>query len=271
MKTRFINIVLSFFIVSFSLSTLSCSDDDPNVDPTAGLIKITEGYGLGAAAKVEVWANEDFFAGYNSVFVALYDSMTGQRITDSHIHLEPLMAMPTMSHSCPVEDPESEAVNKLFPGAIMFTMPSGDMASWTLDVRIHNHVNGLFGKAFFEIDVKSMSPSQVTSFQASPGQRYYLSYRFPEKMKVGVNAFEVIAYTLSEDKFVPAEDLTINFTTEMPSMDHGSPNNENPVHLWGGHYQGKANFTMTGEWRLNLELVSGSTTLGTKYFDVVVN
>jgi hypothetical protein len=271
MTTRFINIVLPFFVAFFSLFIFSCSDDDLRVEPTAGLVKITEGHAIGAAAKVEVWASDDLFAGYNSIFFALYDSVSGERITDSHIHVNPVMNMQTMSHSCPVEEPESEAVNELFPGAIMFTMPSGDMGTWKLDVGVHNHVNGLFGQVHFDINVKSTDPSRVTSFLAPSGQRYYLSYRFPEKMKVGVNTFEVIAYTFSENDFVPAEDLVINFTPDMPSMDHGSPNNESPVHLSGGHYRGKANFTMTGEWRLNLELVSGSTNLGVKFFDVTVN
>ena len=56
----------------------------------------------------------------------------------------------------------------------------------------------------------------------------------------------------------------------MPSMDHGSPNSEGPVHVAKGHYKGKANFTMTGEWRLHLELATQSTVLDEKYFDIVV-
>ena len=175
-----------------------------------------------------------------------------------------------MSHSCPVEEPESEAVKKLFPAAILFTMPSGDMGSWKLETKIHNHVNGLFGKASFDINVKSATPSKVISFQASSGERFYLSYRFPEKQKVGINDFEVIAFTSTDGKFVPAENLTMKLTPEMPSMDHGSPNNEDPVHVGKGHYKGKANFTMTGEWRLQLELATESSVLDKKYFDIVV-
>jgi hypothetical protein len=271
MKTHFINIVLPLLFSFLSSALLfSCTEDDTKPDPTAGLVKISEGYALGAAAKVEIWANEDLFAGYNSLFFALYDSVNGERITDSHIQLHPAMDMHTMSHSCPVEEPEEHAVKELFPAAVMFTMPSGDMGAWSLEVGVHNHLNELYGKAIFEIDVKSTAPSRIVSFQTSSGQRYYLSYKFPEKKKVGVSEFEVIAYTSAEGEFIPAEDLTINFTPEMPSMDHGSPNNVNPVHTSEGHYKGKANFTMTGEWRLNLELMSGTTSLGTKYFDVIV-
>jgi hypothetical protein len=271
MKFPFIKILLSLLFTFFVVASfVSCSDQDIDVVPTAGLTKISEAYALGAAAKVEVWAAEELFAGYNQVYFALYDSLTGQPITDSHIHLHPVMEMQMMSHSCPVEEPESEAVKQLFPAAILFTMPSGDMGSWKLETKIHNHINGLFGKASFDINVKSTTPSEVISFQASSGERFYMSYRFPEKQKVGINEFEVIAFTSADGKFVPAENLTMKLTPEMPSMDHGSPNNEDPVHVGKGHYKGKANFTMTGEWRLQLELTTGSSALDSKYFDIVV-
>jgi hypothetical protein len=272
MKFAFIKTILSLLFIFFAAASFfSCSDQDIEAVPTAGLTKISEAYALGAAAKVEVWAAEELFAGYNQLYFALYDSVTDQAISDSHIHIRPIMNMQTMSHSCPVEEPESESVNKLFPAAVIFTMPSSDMGSWKLETKIHNHLNGLSGNASFDINIKSTSPSQVVSFQASSGERFYLSYRFPEKQKVGINDFEVIVFTSIDGKFVPAENLTMTVTPEMPSMDHGSPNNEDPVHVGKGHYKGKANFTMTGEWRLQLDLSTESTMLGVKYFDIVVD
>lgn len=267
MKFNFYRILLPLL---FSLFLVACSDDEATFDPTAGLVKITDGYALGAGAKVELWAESDLFAGYNNIYLALYDSISGKRITDSHIHLNPVMDMGTMSHSCPAEEPAEDAVNELFPAAIMFTMPSGDMGSWKLEVKVHNHESGLFGTAVFDITVQSVTPSAVLSFQAASGKRYYFGYQFAEPLKVGVNTFGVVAYTYLEGEFVPAEGLTIHLTPEMPSMDHGSPNNEDPIHTGNGHYTGKANFTMTGEWRLNLDIADGETSLGTKYFDVVV-
>jgi len=272
MKISFSNTLLSILFLSLFISLISCSDDNEvTADPTAGLQKITSGYALGAGARVEVWSKEGLVAGINRVSLAVYDSVSNKRITDAHIHLNPVMNMMTMSHSCPVLNPEEDAVNGLFPGEILFTMPSGDMGSWTLEVKVHNHLADKFGTALFDIDVKSTTPSQVISFQAASGQRYYLSYLFPKGMKVGVNDFEVIAYTYNDQGFIPAETLSIGFAPEMPSMGHGSPNNVNPVYGENGHYKGKANFTMTGDWRLNLELKNGETELGPRYFDVSVN
>ncbi|MDZ7648356.1 MAG: FixH family protein [Cytophagales bacterium] len=47
----------------------------------------------------------------------------------------------------------------------------------------------------------------------------------------------------------------------MPSMGHGSPNNVNPTHSSKGSYKGKVNFTMTGDWRLNLNISQGEAVL----------
>ena len=67
----------------------------------------------------------------------------------------------------------------------------------------------------------------------------------------------------------PAEDnFSITMTPEMPSMGHGSPNNVNPVLTKNGHYKGKVNFTMTGDWRINLVLnKEGKST--TTFFDLL--
>lgn len=250
----------------------ACSDDEQSPNPAAGLEKIASGYALGAGARVDLYADESLFAGYNRVFAALSDSVTGKPITESHIHFLPEMTMASMSHGCPVENPESEkAVDGLFPGSILFTMPSGDAGSWKLQIDVHNHVNGLPGTAKFDIVVAPTSPSKVLSFKTLTEQRFYLSYYFPKKMKVGVNDFEMIAFTLESGEFVPAEDLAFVLTPEMPSMGHGSPNNVNPVHTIGSHYAGKVNFTMTGEWRLNLAILKGGETIAEKFFDIEVH
>jgi hypothetical protein len=52
---------------------------------------------------------------------------------------------------------------------------------------------------------------------------------------------------------------TIEITPEMPSMGHGSPNNVNPTHVGNGHYKGKVNFTMTGEWKVNVVVKKDGT------------
>ncbi len=252
------------------VATSSCSsDEEPAPNPTYGLTAIAEGYTTGI--KVGLWAPEALFAGYNLLYLHLIDSTTGKAITDADVQLHPLMQMASMSHSCPVEEPMYDPERGLFTGAAVFTMPSGDMGSWTLSVNVTDEQSAKSGPVEFDIHVLNASPARLQVFQTETGQKFFMSYRFVNSMQVGVNDFEVIVFTYQEGAFVPAENLIIKFTPEMPSMDHGSPNNEDPVHIGGGHYKGKANFTMTGDWRLHLELKQeDESVLATKYFDVVV-
>jgi hypothetical protein len=260
--------------VSITLSLMvfitSCTDDEIVSNPTEGLTKISDGYALGAAAKVELWAKESLFAGYNPVFFALYDSVSGKRITDAHIHLHPEMSMMGgMNHSCFVENPDEEAINNLFPASIAFVMPSGDMGLWSLEVSVHNHLNNQHGEAEFDITVVNPPASRIKSFVTGGGEKIFIAYHFPNEMKVGINDLEIIAFRKDGDfEFNPIESLTMTLEPEMPSMGHGSPNNVNPVHTSNGHYAGKVNFTMTGGWRLNLDILEGSTLLQELFFDV---
>ncbi|MDT4842046.1 hypothetical protein FQZ97_759270 [compost metagenome] len=70
----------------------------------------------------------------------------------------------------------------------------------------------------------------------------------------------------------PAQDnLTIEMTPEMPSMGHGSPNNISPVSTGNGHYKGKVNYTMTGDWRLHLKVsdANGTVLLQDAFIDIL--
>lgn len=67
-------------------------------------------------------------------------------------------------------------------------------------------------------------------------------------------------------EFPADSSLTVTLTPEMPSMDHGSPNNVDPVHVGKGHYKGKVNFTMTGLWQLNLDFMQGDAIADTTSF-----
>lgn len=54
-------------------------------------------------------------------------------------------------------------------------------------------------------------------------------------------------------------------------MGHGSPNNVNPTNSGKGHYKGKVNFTMAGDWRINLDIYKNGAVVDTSlYFDVTL-
>ena len=277
MNFKFLKIVPVLFV---SILLFSCSkDEDVVTNPLDGLTKLKEGYALGAAAKVELWGKKSFFVGYNNIVVVLYDSLHPTvKITDAHIHFEPLMTMGmggmTMQHASPIENPDEAAVNEVFPGAVVFTMPTTMDGSWKLGVAVHNHLYDKEGDASFDITVDNPTPSVCTVFtsQSADSSKLILSLLEPAAPKVGMNDIEFTIHRKASMMDFPADDsYTIEITPEMPSMGHGSPNNENPVNTGNGHYKGKVNFTMTGEWKVNALVKKAGTTISKNlYFTITL-
>jgi len=252
----------------------SCSKDNiPEPDPTLGLTKQAEGFAAGAAVKVVVYTKEtSIITGYNKFYIALYDSVSGNRIEDAHIRLTPMMNMGMMQHSAPYENPVSEeAINHLYPCSVVFIMSSMG-GSWTVKVNVHNHLTDKEGFITIPLTVADPVKSKQNSFTASHnGEKYFISLIEPSSPKVGINDMEIAIYKkLSMMSFAADSSLSVILTPEMPSMGHGSPNNVNPVHIGNGHYKGKVNFTMTGLWKLNMDYLSGSSVADTttQFFEV---
>lgn len=272
------NIKKYFAIVLLNVIILSgCKKEDtptePPADPFAGLTKIADGFALGAATKVELWAKTQLFMGYNELYIALRDSLSGQFITDAHVQLTPMMDMGTMQHSAPFENPSNTiAVNNLYPCSVVFIMSSMGGA-WKLNINVHNHKNNKEGVASLNVTVNEVNPPIIKSLTAlNDSSKLFISYLKPSKLNVGMNDFEITIHRSNSMMSFPADtSYTVVLTPEMPSMGHGSPNNVNPTHTGAGHYKGKVNFTMTGEWRLNLDIFkNGAVVDTTLYFDVTL-
>lgn len=249
-----------FFIVAISATLVGCKDEvviEP-VNPLEGLTKLSDGYALGAAAKVEVWGKKNYFMGYNNLVVVLLDSAnTTDTIKDAHITFMPIMTMPQatgmpMVHACPVENPDEIAINGVFPGAVAYVMPSMG-GTWNLGIMVHNHKNDKEGTASFDVVVDSPATAVMSVFTATDASKLVLSIIEPTTPKVGINDIEFTLHRKASMMSWPADSTyTLEITPEMPSMGHGSPNNVHPVHVGNGHYKGKVNFTMTGEWKVNV-------------------
>jgi hypothetical protein len=250
------------YVLLFSSILLACNKDDGSdtLDPLDGLVKLKEGYALGASAKVEIWGKQNFYVGYNNLIVVLYDSLNlTDKITDAHIHFMPLMTMGSgemaMQHASPVENPDEEALNGVFPGAVIFVMPTSADGAWQLSLSVHNHKYDKEGEAEFDITVDNPATSVLTVFTAltADNSKLVLSLMQPADPKVGMNDIEMAIHKkVSMMDWPPDDTYTIEIAPEMPSMGHGSPNNVNPTSIGNGHYKGKVNFTMTGEWKVNV-------------------
>ena len=248
-------------------------DPTPSTNNTDGLVMIASGYTDAGGIKVNLYSTDSLYSRYTNFFIEVRDSASNTVIDDAHIELMPMMDMGQMQHSAPFENPSStNAVNGLFPCAVVFQMP-GEMG-WTLNIHIHEHVNGGEGEVTFPLMVKNPDPTRtrVVTPVNDPMSRLIISYVQPMDPKVGINDFEITLHSRETMMSFPGiENYTVEIEPEMPSMGHGSPNNVNPTDAGNGHYKGQVNFTMTGLWRINLNIMDGSTVVdSTAYFEVTL-
>lgn len=255
------------FLILFILigcSTLSCKREQPTPTETP-YVQLAEA-GVGGR-KISLLANrEQLTVGYNPIYIRVEDA-SGQIDKEADIAVTPLMAMHTMQHGSPVEQPVYMPSLGLYAGAVVFTMPSGEMGTWTLAVEVDGQ------RAVMDVTIASAPTGNtaVRSVVGTDGISYTIALVQPRVPKIGINDLELLVCR-SDDMhhFLPVEGLAVTFAPEMPSMGHGSPNNVDPVDTGNGRYAGKVNFTMTGDWRLHFTLKrSGQVIVEDAFLDVL--
>ncbi len=270
MKLLFVGVAL----VSAIFTSCNQKDETPDPNNTDGLTLIASGYTDAGQMLIKVWSTDSLYSRYTNLFIEVRDSASDAVIENGDVTIMPMMQMPTMNHSAPYENPSNTtAIDGLFPCNVVFQMP-GDMG-WTLMVHVHEHVNGGEGEVTFPLMVKNPEPTRtrVVTPLNDPASRLVISYVQPQDPKVGINDFEITLHSRETMMSWPAiENYTVEIDPEMPSMGHGSPNNVNPTHSADGHYDGSVNFTMTGLWRINLNIMDGSTVVdSTAFFEVTLH
>lgn len=249
--------------------TPKTTDTTPN-----NLVKLGETYINGAAAKAVVYGTKEPETGYNEIYVALFDSTDGSKLSRGHFKIVPMMDMGSMQHSAPVENSgDTASTNGYFKSAVIFSM-AGSSEQWWLNISFHNHKNEKYGTGKFNLAVKSSSPAKFKStvVAADNNSSVFISFVNPSKPVVGINDFEVVLHKKkSMMEYAPIDDYTIEIEPTMPSMGHGSPNNVNPTLTSKGHYKGKVNFTMSGLWRIALKLYKNDTLVSSdQYFEITI-
>ena len=278
MKSLFKMLALAGIIAfTFSCKKNNTTPDEesgPASNPTSNLIQIGETYIIGANAKAIIYSAKPFETGYNVVYVALFDSTDGSRLSAGHFNINPMMDMGMMQHSCPVENTaDTTTTDNYFKTAVVFSMP-GTASEWSLNLNFHNHKNGLEGSGTLGVNVISSSPARFKSTVLSldSNSSVLISLVGLLNPQVGINDFEITLHKKASMMSFPAIDnYSVEIIPEMPSMGHGSPNNVNPILTSNGHYVGKVNFTMTGLWRINLKLYKNGTLISSdQYFETTL-
>lgn len=245
-----------------SLTSCSNSSDTPVVDELAGISKFQEI--TNATHTIELYSQMgNLEQGYNEVSIRIKDNATGSYVKNAEVTWLPLMHMTMMTHSCPKSAVEKVTANgTLYNGYIVFQMAQNATEYW--DLQVNYTIDGTSYTATAVIDVPASVERRVNTITGSDGFKYVVAYAAPNDPKVAVNDIVVGIFKMQDMMNFPVADgFSLQIDPRMPSMgNHGSPNNVAAVQMNSGElYTGKMSLTMTGYWKINLQLVSPEGTV----------
>ncbi|MGL2967201.1 hypothetical protein [Flavobacterium sp. XGLA_31] len=248
--------------ILLSLTSCSSSTDEAVIDELANISKFQEI--TNATHTLELYSHlGSLEQGYNEISIRIKDNATHTYVKNAEVSWMPLMHMSMMTHSCPKSAVEKvTADGTLYEGYIVFQMPQNDTEYW--DLQINYTIDGTDYSTTAVIDVPASAERRVNTFTGSDGVKYIVAYVEPHHPKVAVNDMTVGIFKMQDMMHFPVVDgYSLQIDPRMPSMgNHGSPNNVAATQAApGGLYTGKMSLTMTGYWKINLQLISPEGTV----------
>jgi hypothetical protein len=247
-----------FFGLAIAMALFSCKKEEndevvltPFEQLTQDLIKVSSledaGYTL------HLYAPEDLFVGFNNLSMIL-TSADGEIVKHFDAAVNPMMDMGMMQHTTPYEPVYMANSQGAHMCNITFIMPS-TAGDWTFEVDVELDGGEVLN---FDYDLTVVEPveARLISFESLvDDSKIFIALVQPKAPEVGHNTYELAVYMRESMMSFPAVDeLSFEIEPEMPAMGHGSPNNEHPENTEDGHYVGLVNFTMTGYWKVNMEV-----------------
>ena len=253
--------------VALSIFLISCRTSDDPVTPPS----VNELEGL---AKVKEFSNDTHTIelytvsgttelGYNDLKFRLKNKASNQYEKNASVNWSPVMHMTSMSHSGPKSSITKVTPDgTLYTGYLVFQMPQNATEYW--DLKFDYSINGTAYTATTVVDVPDSAKRRVNSFLGSDNTKYIVAYIEPRTPKVAVNDMTLGVWKMQDMMTFPVVDgYTVKIDPRMPGMgNHGSPNNVNATQTSAGKlYNGKLSLTMTGYWKINLQLANAAGTV----------
>ncbi|GAA4144760.1 hypothetical protein GCM10022216_28050 [Sphingobacterium kyonggiense] len=255
------------YVICLSITALfmgSCDKEEALELPLQGKVKVGETT-LATGELLSIYSDNELSVGYHPLYFQL--TKDGKTVRNDKLSFTTLMDMGTMKHASPYGTLAYSNQYDAYATYAIFTMPSGESGSWTLEVKADDKTIAV------PVIIKPATAGNVPvkTITAKDGSRYVLALVEPSKPKIGLNDLHVMIFKRSSMFDFPAmEGLTLAFHPEMTSMNHGSSNNQNPVDAGKGLYKGKVNYSMTGDWRLFFTIHKGGELLAEEvYLDVL--
>ncbi len=250
-------------VLMMALFLVSCRNENSDIDetsnPSTSLKKIKDIDNNDHI--IELYSVSGTTAlGYNELSIRIKNKSNNQYEKNATITWTPMMHMTSMSHSCPKSlVTKNGSDDTLYNGYIVFQMPQNASEFW--DLKIDYTINGTDYTATSVIDVPVSDKKTVASFLGSDNKRYIVAYINPKNPKVALNDMTAGVWMMQDMMTFPvANGYTLKIDPRMPGMgNHSSPNNVNLTQISAGSlYKGKLSLTMTGYWKINLQLADAS-------------
>lgn len=258
MKFQLKNIAIA---IAATFALTSCSNDDDNSSNTNELTGLTKFQEItNDTHTIELYSTKvgGLEQGYNDITLRLKNNATSQYINDASIIWTPKMHMMSMTHSCPNSSITKNSNRETtYTGYIVFQMPENDTEYW--DLTFNYIIDGFSYSASDIISVPATEKRTINTFTGTDGIKYIVALINPTDPKVALNDFTAGVWKMENMMSFPVVDnYTLKIDPRMPSMgNHSSPNNANAVQSSiGTLYNGILSLTMTGYWKINLQLLN---------------
>lgn len=271
----------NFWIIALLFAVTSCTIDKTDYEAETGSdvpenleFKETTSI-ISGNYKISIEAlNGTFYKGYNELHLKIVNTLNNQELNSSAVTFLPILSNADGSKSsCPHEyNLTYDAVSKYYSGYAVFTGESTTTASWKLYISFKDDNQKFEINKDITVEKQRNKNLNMTAFTGNDNQQYIIALISPQKPTVSENPLvagvykynnpatpagtfpdpsqfsysEVVGYTLKLDPRMPE-----------PSMgNHSSPNNKDLTQREDGLYQGVVNYTMTGNWTLNLIMMN---------------
>lgn len=273
--------ILSLAILAIFASCSTDNDETVTVNELDGLTKIQEM--TNDTHVVELYSATGVLQqGHNAISLRIKNKTTNEYEKSAAVSWAPLMYMTSMQHACPYSAvTKTSGKETLYNGYIVFQMAQNDTEYWKL--KVNYTINGTDYAVNEVINVPASAKRRVTSFMGTDGTKYVLALIEPSNPKVALNDIKMGVFKMENMMNFPmVNNYTVKIDPRMPSMgNHGSPNNVNLTQsATDQFYHGKLSLTMTGYWKINLQLLNSAnevlkgeeitetTTASSIYFEV---
>lgn len=271
----------NFFVIAIFFVITSCTIDKTDYEAEIDS-EVPEYYEFKEAVsltsgiyKISIEAlNGTFYKGYNELHLKVINTQTNQSVNTSEVTFLPVMTNADGStNSGPHQyNLEYNAVNGYYTGYSVFTSESVTTASWKLYVSFAVENQKYEINKEVSVEKQSNKNLNMTAFTGKDNEQYFIALVSPQKPTVAENKLVAGIYKYnkpttpagtfpdpSQFSYSEVTGYTLKLDPRMPepSMgNHSSPNNQDLTQQSDGLYHGVVNYTMTGNWTLNLIMMN---------------